>query len=87
VSCAIVVGFLWALLRTDAILTHDLNRKIEGETVIVTGQVMSLPEILDSGVRFEFKINEMQSQNGDILRSPGKVRLGWYREAVTIQPG
>ena len=87
VTCAIVCGFLWAFLRADAILTHDLNRKIEGETVIVTGQVMSLPEILDSGVRFEFKITEMKSQNGDILRSPGKVRLGWYREAVTIRPG
>jgi competence protein ComEC len=87
IPCAICCGFIWAFLRADAILSNDLEKSIEGETVIVTGRVISLPEILDSGVRFEFQIDEMKSQNGGILKSPGKVRLGWYREDVTIQPG
>ena len=87
IPCAICCGIIWAFLRADAILSNDLERSIEGETVIVTGRVISLPKILDSGVRFEFQIDEMKSQNGGILKSPGKVRLGWYREDVTIQPG
>ncbi|MEE9160158.1 MAG: ComEC family competence protein, partial [Gammaproteobacteria bacterium] len=87
IPCAICCGFLWAFLCADAILSNNLERTIEGKTVIVTGQVISLPEILDSGVRFEFQIDELKSQNGDIIKSPGKVRLGWYREDVTIQPG
>ncbi len=87
VICAVVCGFLWAFLRADAILSHELDKRIEGKTVIVTGKVTSLPEILDSGIRLEFKINEMRSENGEILSSPGEVRLGWYREAVTIKPG
>jgi len=87
IPCAICCGFLWAFLRADAILSNNLERTIEGVTMIVTGQVISLPEILDSGVRFEFQIDELKSQNGDIIKSPGKVRLGWYREDVTIQPG
>ena len=87
IPCAICCGFLWAFLRADAILSNNLERTIEGKTVIVTGQVISLPEILDSGLRFEFQIDELKSQNGDIIKSPGKVRLGWYREDVTIQPG
>ncbi len=87
VSCSIICGFLWAFLRADIILANELDRTIEGETVIITGEVVSLPEILDSGVRFEFQIDEMKSQAGTSLENPGKVRLGWYRQNVTIQPG
>jgi len=87
VSCSIICGFLWALLRADSILSNKLERTIEGETVVVTGQVVSLPEILDSGIRFEFRIDEMKSQTGVILKTPGKVRLGWYRENIDIKPG
>ncbi len=87
VSCSIICGFLWALFRADIILSNKLDRTIEGETVIVTGQVVSLPEIMDSGIRFEFRIDEMKSQAGVILKTPGKVRLGWYRENVELKPG
>ena len=87
VSCSIICGFLWAFLRADIILANELDRAIEGETVIITGEVVSLPEIMDSGIRFEFQIAEMKSQDGISLENPEKVRLGWYRQDVTIQPG
>jgi len=44
-------------------------------------------EALDSGIRFEFQINEMISQAGNRLENPGKVRLGWYRGNLSILPG
>ena len=87
VSCSMICGFLWAFLRADIILANDLDRAIEGETVIITGEVVSLPEIIDSGIRFEFQITEMKTQAGISLDNPGKVRLGWYRQNVSIQPG
>ena len=87
IPCAIICGFLWALVRADVILFNGLDRTIEGDTVIVTGQVVSLPEILDSGIRFEFQVNEMKSQDGVILKSPGRVRLGWYRQYKEVKPG
>jgi len=87
VSCSIICGFLWAFLRADIILANELGRAIEGETVIITGEVVSLPEIMESGIRFEFQVVEMKSQAGINLDNPGKVRLGWYRQDVTIQPG
>ena len=87
ILCAIICGFLWAFIRADIILSEGLDRMIEGDTVIVTGQVVSLPEILDSGIRFEFQINEMKSQDGVVLKSPGKVRLGWYRVNIDVKSG
>ena len=87
ISCSVICGFLWAFLRADIILANELDRAIEGETVIITGEVVSLPEIMDSGIRFEFQITEMRSQTGISLENPGKIRLGWYRQDVMIQPG
>ena len=87
VSCSMICGFLWAFLRADIILANELERAIEGETVIITGEVVSLPEIMESGIRFEFQITEIKSQAGVSLEIPGKVRLGWYRQDVTIRPG
>jgi len=87
ICCSIVCGFLWAFLRAEFILANELDRAIEGETVIIVGEIVSLPEIIDSGVRFEFQISEIKSQAGINLENPGKVRLGWYRQDVTIQPG
>jgi len=81
-SCSMICGLLWAMLRADFILASELDR-----TVIITGEVVSLPEALDSGIRFEFQINEMISQAGNRLENPGKVRLGWYRGNLSILPG
>ena len=86
-SCSMICGFLWAMLRADIILSNELDGTAEVETVIITGEVVSLPEIIDSGIRFEFQITEMISQAGIRLENPGKVRLGWYRENVSILPG
>jgi competence protein ComEC len=86
-SCSVICGFLWAMLRADIILSNELDRTVEGETVIIKGEVVSLPEIIDSGIRFEFQITEMISQAGIRLENPGKVRLGWYRQNVSILPG
>ena len=85
--CSMICGFLWAMLRADIILSNELDGTVEVETVIITGEVVSLPEIIDSGIRFEFQITEMISQAGIRLENPGKVRLGWYRENVSILPG
>ena len=87
IPCAIICGFLWAFIRADIILSTGLDRMIEGDTVIVIGQVVSLPEILNSGIRFEFQINVMKSQDGVVLKSPGKVRLGWYRDNIDVKSG
>ncbi len=87
VFCSAICGFLWAFFHANIILASELDREIEGETVVITGKVISLPEIMDSGIRFEFQVSEMKSQTGLSLASPGKVRLGWYRHNVLVQPG
>lgn len=86
-SGLIVCGFLWAMFRADLVVSNDLVRSIEGDTVIVTGHVVSLPEIIDSGTRFEFLIDAMRTQSGSELKTPGKVRLGWYRGKFLPRPG
>ena len=87
ISGSIACGFLWAFFRADIILSNELDKAIEGETVIITGKVVSLPETVNSGVRFEFQVAEIKSQDGHSLRNPGKVRLSWYQQYDLMQPG
>lgn len=87
VFCATVCGFLWTFFHAGMILDKKLDKQTEGETVIITGQVVSLPKIMDFGVRFEFQIDTMIRQDGLRLESPGKVWLSWYQKNVSIQAG
>jgi Predicted membrane metal-binding protein len=80
-------GFLWAMLRAQIILSDGLDRTIEGKTLIVTGQVISLPEKLDDRIRFEFHIDQIISDKGQKLHDTGKVRLSWYQRPENVKPG
>ena len=69
------------------ILSTELDKSLEGKTVIATGLVVSLPEALDISTRFEFQIETMQTPDGKFWPSPGKVRISWYGENVAVNPG
>ena len=82
-----ILGILWALVRAEWILQHDLNPELEGKSLQVTGDVISLPEVRDDRVRFEFRIDRIIYPDVRDTVLPGKVRLNWYRTEQVPQPG
>lgn len=82
-----IAGFLWALARAHVILLPELPAALEGETVTVTGQVVSLPETVERGLRFNFRIDRLGSEEGQTWDTPGYVRLAWYTPEAMPEPG
>ena len=90
--CAFLCGFLWALLRADLLLSDNLERELEGKTIVASGQVASLvasnhSDSTVSSLQFEFRIDELRSLEGEVLESPSKVRLRWYKSNKTPKAG
>ena len=82
-----LLGFLYIFSRAELVLSKDLDRSIEGKTLVVSGVVSSLPEKRRHSIRFEFDINHMIDSKGYGHQSPGKVRLNWYNTPVEVAPG
>lgn len=74
---ALLFGFLWGVLRADIIISKNI-KAIEFGTVVIEGKVVSLPETLDRGMRFEFYVNTVEFPSGMVLKELGKVKLRWY---------
>ncbi len=79
-------GFLWALLHAHWVAGGFLPPELEGKEVTVEGRVVSLPETGRGRVRFEFQVDRLSYQ-GKRYPSPGRIRLGWYRESPVLVPG
>ena len=74
------LGFLWALFRAHLVLEVALPGELEGEDVLVTGVISSIPVIEKRMHRFEFDIEALEFKK--LKRtSPGKVRISWYQNA------
>lgn len=74
-----MLGFLWALLRAHWVLDVALPSELQGKDLLVTGVVASIPLEDKHKRRFEFDIETLEF-NQQKLKSPGKVRISWYRK-------
>lgn len=82
-----IAGFVWAWLNAWQLLQLELPKPLEGQDVLVQGQIQGLPESTAEGsLRFRFLIDEYQSAGAwKPLSLP--VRLTWYRTSVSLHPG
>ncbi|RLJ17718.1 DNA internalization-related competence protein ComEC/Rec2 [bacterium endosymbiont of Escarpia laminata] len=83
---ALLAGGLWAFLFAWLQLSQAMPFSLEGETLIVTGTVASLPKQTSTINRFEFELETVQSRRGDESLQ-GRVRLNWYRFDGVLLPG
>jgi competence protein ComEC len=71
-------------------LADALPAALEGQDLLVTGVVASMPRVTVTGTRFVFEL-ESASWRGEAVRAPGLLSLGWYRgaddEALLAGPG
>ncbi len=82
-----LIGFCWALFRAGLELEHSLDSNIENNEVFIRGVVISIPEIYDDHIRFLIDTKEVTNLKGKSFRSPGIVRLSWYKNKNIIVPG
>ncbi len=79
-----VLGFAFAFWRVEQVLEHTLPPALEGETVVLSGQVVALPMRTPTRLRFRFRVQEM----ADTRAWQGLLLLSWYNEAApTLLPG
>jgi competence protein ComEC len=81
------IGFCWALFRADLALKDTLQADIENSDVFIKGVIISIPEKYDDHIRFLIDTNELTSLKAQSLKSPGIVRLSWYRNKNIPVPG
>ena len=53
----ILLGCLWALLRTSLFLKHSLPSELEGKDIVISGVIIDLPQHSTNKVRFKFKLD------------------------------
>ena len=70
-------GFGMTGLRALAFGQTALNPALEGQDIVVTGQVMAMPQFGDDGLRFRLAVASA-TLNGHAVTLPPQIYLGWY---------
>ncbi len=83
---ALLAGYLWAIFMAQQRLADRLTPELEGQDVVVVGQVVSLPESSSQRTRFVFEIEKL-SYRGEQHAAPSRVRINWYQGAPELLPG
>ena len=68
------VGIAWAWLRAAIALPAPLPPDLNGTDLVITGDVVSLPEVAPGRIQFDFA-PEPDSEP----RLPSRLRVSWYR--------
>lgn len=79
-------GFLWALIHAHWVVGPPLDPRLSGQDIPVVGVVDSLPEPMERGVRFGFRI-ESATDASITTPLPARVRVAWYGRSPALQPG
>jgi competence protein ComEC len=74
---AALAAFALAGLQAHARLAQRLDAALEGQDIVVTGVVSSLPQRSADGWRFRFAVEQAQLR-GTPVHLPETVSLGWY---------
>lgn len=83
---AVAVGFLWGLLQAQGLLNPQLASELEKKDLLIQGKVVSIPQVSEKKIRFDFAPEKAIAPTDDIVL-PNKVRLSWYRSQAEIHTG
>jgi competence protein ComEC len=81
-------GALWMSFHVYLQLNNNINPNLEGKTAIVTGRILSPPEIDGRNTHFEFQADSFYYQSS-LNIFPKHIRLSWYEAdpGVMLLPG
>lgn len=86
VASALALAFAQAGWRAHARLAGALPAALEGADLRVTGVIATLPVHGAAGQRFGFDVESAHTVDGDPLRVPRRIALGWYHDADAAAP-
>lgn len=72
-----ILGMLWTIWRAQIILSQELPAVLEGQDVVVIGEIIDLPVKRDDGWHFLFVPMTLTFQ-GKNATVPKRLRLAWY---------
>lgn len=82
---AVLLGWCWAGLFAAHRLAEAWPAASGRQTVLAEGQVLDIPNPMQRGVRFDFRIDRtLDSAAG---RMPLKVRISWYDAGQAVKAG
>jgi competence protein ComEC len=86
---ALVAGFAQCGLRAGLRAQHGLDAALEGRSLRVTGRIATMPQRQAGGLRFVLDVESAQvpGQEGQPVRLPPHLWLGWYRDAHGPEAG
>lgn len=76
-----ILGIAWSWGHASARLAGDLPQALEGEDLLVTGVVSSLPDVGERQVRFDLDITDADA---DV---PKRLQLAWYEAEALPRVG
>lgn len=79
-------GFLWAWINAALTLSAQLPAEVEGQDVMVVGEIISLPDVDRRRAHFQFAVDSIR-QDDTPLPNPGRVVLNWYFPPAALQVG
>jgi competence protein ComEC len=82
----LAAGLSWSLLFATWQLNHRLAVELEGQDLLLEGEVASLPAYRQGLVRFEMRVVKLKGPAGEEVPLR-RVRLNWYRAPETLEPG
>ena len=85
-ACGALLGFLWAALVAQHYLADALPSDLEGQDLVVTGVIDSLPYRFERGQRFNLALEHASTPGGVTAHLPSRLALSWYAEPRGMQP-
>lgn len=82
----VLCGFGWAAQAAWRVPAFSSLPVVEGQTVLVQGQVTGIPQRDTRRVRFVFEVERFLSGD-EWIRQSARVRLSWYGAEVEPAPG
>ena len=73
-------GFLWALVHAHATIAARLPVALDGEDLVLTGRIASIPAVAQNRIRFDFR-----AETG-FGSGPARIRLSWYENRHGAPP-
>ena len=80
----IMAGAVWLMLHLLWFAPEKLPEAVDSQTIEVSGEIVSLPQVNEQRSRFDFRIDKI---HGVPTQWSGKVRLGWYGRDLRLQAG
>jgi competence protein ComEC len=74
---AVCAGFALTGWRAAVFLHSALEPRLEGRDLLLTGEVLAMPQASEDGQRFRFAVESAQLA-GQAVHLPPRIYLGWY---------